>query len=226
MKSVVMIGATGAVGGHVVRTLCGMPDVVRLTLLGRRPVVGLQGDTVTQKIVDVSDPESYEPELRGHDVAICTLGVGEPSKVSRGEFVRVDKTFVLGFAASCRRVGVTHFEILGSVGANPRSRSFYLRTKGELEEALMALGFEHLSIFRPSMILTPTNRYGVAQAVTLAVWPRLDPLLVGPLRKYRGIPVDVLGRAIALNLRSPVVSVEVLQWAEIKTIASGRATVQ
>jgi len=63
--------------------------------------------------------------------------------------------------------------LLSSVGISPKSKSFFLRTKGELVEALKALNFERLSIFMPSMILTPTNRYGFSQALTLAVWPKL-----------------------------------------------------
>jgi len=223
MGSVVMLGATGAVGGHVVRTLDGMQDVSSMTLLGRRRVAGIPGEKADQKVVDVFDPTSYESALSGHDSGICTLGVGEPSKVSREDFVRIDKMAVLLFAESCRRAGVRHFQLLGSVGANPRSRSFYLRTKGELERALRDLGFERLSIFRPSMILTPTNRYGFTQAVALAVWPRLASILVGGLRKYRGISVDALGRAMALNFRSPSTGVEILHWDEIDALARDAA---
>ncbi|WP_372755861.1 hypothetical protein [Labilibaculum sp.] len=50
------------------------------------------------------------------------------------------------------------------------------------------------------MILTPTNRYGIAQAITLKVWPILKPLFIGGLRKYRGVPVNVLGQAMAKNI--------------------------
>lgn len=219
LGKVVMVGATGAVGGQVVNTLLEMSDVTSMTLLGRRLLEGVGANKVSQSVIDVFDPRSYESVLRGHDAAICTLGVGEPSKVSREEFVRVDKTAVLTFAASCRRAGVRHFQLLGSVGANPRSKSFYLRTKGELEEELRALGFERLSLFRPSMILTPENRYGVTQALALAIWPRLRPILVGRLRKYRGIPVEELGRAIALNLRTETIGPEVLDWDAIDRLA-------
>lgn len=217
--SVVQIGATGAVGGHVATTLSLMADVARMTLLGRRPVEGLTSLKVDQAVIDVFDTGSYERMLAGHDAAICTLGIGEPSKVSRDEFVKIDKTAVLAFARACRRADVRHFELLGSVGADPKSRSFYLRTKGDLEEELRALEFPRLSLFRPSMILTPTNRYGVSQAVTLAVWPLLTPVLAGPLRKLRGIPVERLGRAMALNLRGQTEGVEVLHWDAIEARA-------
>lgn len=62
---------------------------------------------------------------------------------------------MLAFLQACKQAGVEHFELLGSVGANAKPSNFYLRTKGELEEGLKALGFARLSLFRPSMILTP-----------------------------------------------------------------------
>jgi len=216
--SVVMIGATGAVGGTVVKTLSAMPEVTRLTLLGRRPVEGVSG-TVVQKTVDVFDPKSYAEHLAGHDTAICTLGVGTRKGMSHEEFVRIDKTCVLDFAAACKQAGVQHFELLGSVGANANSPSPFLRTKGELEDGLKALGFKRLSLFRPSMILTPTNRYGLQQALVLAIWPMLMSLLVGGLRPYRGIRLDQLGRAMALNIRGDKNGTEVLFWDDFVALA-------
>lgn len=79
-------------------------------------------------------------------------------------------------------------------------------------EELKELGFKRLSVFQPSMILTPTNRYGLSQAITLKVWPLLTPLLFGGLRKYRGIAVEKLGRAIAQNITTKETGVESLQW--------------
>lgn len=211
-RSVVMMGATGAVGGHAARRLLEMPGVERLTLLGRRPAEGLEGAKLAQHVVDVSDPESYRAHLAGHTTAVCTLGVGEPSKVTREHFVAIDKTAVLAFASACCESGVEHFELLSSVGVSSGSRSFYLRTKGELEDGLEALGFDRLSLFHPSMILTPTNRYGASQAVALAIWPLLRPVLLGGLRRFRGVPVETLGRAIAENVVTRGAGSEVLEW--------------
>src|SRR5215218_3210558 len=163
-KSVVMLGATGAVGNHTARTLAGLPELTRLSLLGRRPVEGLAGGAIEQHVIDILAPSSYRDLLAGHDTAICTLGVGEPSKMSTAEFVRIDRDAVLDFASACKQAGVRHFELLSSAGASSTSALFYLRTKGQLEEGLKALGFERLSLFQPSMILTPTNRYGLLQA--------------------------------------------------------------
>jgi uncharacterized protein YbjT (DUF2867 family) len=217
--SVVMLGATGAVGAQTVAALQAMPQLQRLTLLSRRALPKLDAPHTHQHIVDVVQPASYCQHLAGHHTAICTLGVGEPSKVTHNELVRVDKDAVIAFATACRAANIKHFELLSAVAADPKSRSFYLRTKGELGDALVGLGFERLSIFQPSMILTPTNRYGLSQALTLKFWPLLHPLLRGSATKYRGIRIETLGTAIAANLLTSGRGAEILHWSEFVALA-------
>ena len=218
-RKIIMIGHTGAVGSQVSRALARHPDVRQLTLLGRRTQQRFTEEIVTQEIVDLMDPPSYQTHLSGHDTAICTLGIGEPSKVSKETFVRVDKTAVIDFATACKKAGVSHFELLGSVATSPTSPLFYLRTKGELIDELKALSFERLSIFQPSMILTPENRYGFSQALTLTFWPWLHPFLMGPLRKYRGVKVARLGQAMANHAFTDGSGHEVLEWDAFASLA-------
>jgi uncharacterized protein YbjT (DUF2867 family) len=187
-------------------------------LLGRKTIPNINSDFVHQNKISISDTISYQKYIDGHTTAICTLGVGEPSKMSKEEFVKIDKIAVLDFAIECKKVGIKHFELLASVGINPKSASYYLRTKGELVEELKVLNFERLSIFQPSMILTPTNRYGIAQAITLKVWPLLNPLFIGSLHKYRGISVNDLGQAMAKNIFKEGKAYEILQWDEFHSI--------
>jgi uncharacterized protein YbjT (DUF2867 family) len=228
--SVVMLGASGAVGGQVVSSLLAMPQLAKLTLLGRREI-DLPADAshlarrahhcvIKQHLVDVGAPESYAAFIPGHNAAVCTLGVGQPSKMSHSEFAHIDKDLVIAFATLCKQSGVRHFELLGAVGANAQSRSFYLRIKGELKDALTALDFERLSVFQPSMILTPTNRYGLSQALTLATWPALSHLMVGPMRKFRGVRVETLGAAMAHNLATRGAGLETLHWDAFTRLAS------
>lgn len=218
-RTAVMMGATGAVGGEVVRALLGDANLETLTLLGRRSVADLQDERVQQHHVDIFSADSYADHLAGHETAICTLGVGEPSKISKEEFLKIDKHAVLEFANACAKAGIKRFALLSSVGASPKSRTFYLRSKGELEHELQQLGFEQVSLFRPSMILTPTNRYGVMQAITLKVWPALSRLFFGSLRKLRGIKVRDLGTAIARKSLSGDHGNEILYWPEIVALS-------
>jgi uncharacterized protein YbjT (DUF2867 family) len=214
-RNVVILGATGAVGGEVLQTLVAMPEVSAITVLTRRPLPAPLNPKIIQHIVDVFDPASYAPHLAHHNIAICTFGVGQPTKGSPEEFIRVDKTAVLDFAQACRAENISHFELLGSVAADATSRTFYLKTKGELRDAIAALNFERFSTFQPSVILTPTNRYGLNQAITLAVWPVVSHILLGPLKKYRGIRVEVLGAAIARNILTSGQGDEILHYQQI-----------
>ncbi|WP_208021475.1 Rossmann-fold NAD(P)-binding domain-containing protein [Flavicella sediminum] len=218
--SVVILGSTGAVGGEVLKALLKMPEVGKITSLGRSKVSSVKAEHFSQFSIAVFEPETYKDLLVHHDTAICTLGVGEPSKVSKEDFIKIDKLAVLDFAKACKQAGVKHFELLASVGISAKSSSFYLRIKGELVEELKALNFESLSVFQPSMIITPTNRYGFSQALTLAVWPVISKLFFGKLKKYRGIAVEKLGRAMAVHTIKNSSGTTFLTWDDFHKLQS------
>ncbi len=210
--NVILIGATGAVGSHVLAALAVLPEVEAITVLARRKPDAAPAAKVSWHVVDVLDAASYAALLPGHHAAICTLGVGQPSKASREEFRRVDHDAVLAFAQACRLAGVERLELLGSVAANPASSNVYLKSKGELREAIARLGFQRFTTFQPSMLLTPTNRYGLSQGILLVIWPVISPLLFGPLRRYRGISVAALGAAMARHILTPGQGNEIFHW--------------
>ena len=210
--SIVMMGASGEVGGEVVKELITKDHISMITLLGRRNIEELKNEKIEQKVIDVTLPNTYEDFISQQDVAICTLGVGQPSKVSKEDFIKIDKTAVLDFARTCKEKGVGHFQLLASVGIDENASSFFLRSKGELVKDLEAMEFNRLSIFQPSMILTPKNRYGLMQGIILKLWPLLKPLFFGPMRKYRGIQSSQLGMAMAGNVMTTKQGTEFLFW--------------
>jgi uncharacterized protein YbjT (DUF2867 family) len=209
---VVVLGATGAVGGEALKELERMPEIGKIAVLARRAADRPLGPKTTWHVVDVLDANSYSQHLPKYYCAICTLGVGQPSKVSREEFRKVDHDAVIAFATACKAAGIEHFALLGSVAASATSSNFYLKSKGELRDGISALGFRRFSVFQPSMLLTPANRYGLMQGIMLATWPLLGPLLQGPLKKYRGIRVETLGRAMARRLVTQGSGMEIVHW--------------
>ncbi|MFK7810442.1 MAG: NAD(P)H-binding protein [Saprospiraceae bacterium] len=217
---IVMMGATGAVGSEVVNTLLEIPELDQLTLLGRRDLEGVKSPKLQQYHIDIFDPETYSSLLDGHHTAICTLGVGQPSKMGKDQFLKIDKNAVYDFAKACKTANLSHFELLASVGIDSKSSSFYLRSKGELVESIDELNFERFSVFKPSMILTPTNRYGFTQGVTLAVWPVIDKLFFGGLKKYKGVKVSQLGEAMARNVFIENKGVEYFTWESFQRLSN------
>lgn len=217
-KTIAFLGATGAVGMETLKVLLKSDKVESIVHFGRNNV-SIQDQKINFKKVDVNNAESYGDNLQNCTIAICTFGVGQPTKISKEEFIKIDKDAVLIFAKKCKQQGVKHFELLASVGINAASKSYYLRTKGELVEELKKLDFERLSIFQPSMILTPTNRYGFMQGVVLKVWPKLNFLLQGKSKKYRGIKVEELGAALANNaMNESEEKLEILTWEHFQRL--------
>lgn len=160
--------------------------------------------------------EELEPTAaamgRGASVAFSTLGVGQPRKVSREELWQVDVGYNATFAQGCRSAGIRHFSLLGAVGTDPASRSYYLRTKAKAEKAITAQGFKRASFFRPSLLVTREIRYGLQDRVTQALFPRISRWL--PPR-WHEIRVEELARAMRLNAeRAPTAPVEILHYPE------------
>ena len=125
---------------------------------------------------------------------MCALGTTICRAGSQAAFIKVDHDYVVAFASLGRALGVRHFGLVTSVGASPAARAFYLRTKGEAEEGVKALGYERLDIARPSFLIGERKETRSGEGWGIRISKLLAPLLVGPLtsidpsrpRRWRG----------------------------------------
>ncbi len=219
----VVVGATGAVGSALVRELLASSACDGIVALTRRPMDDERADAKLRgHIVDFDRLEVATTELAaGCTVAFCTMGVGQPRKVSRDDVWRIDVEYAGAFARGAASAGIRHISLLSSVDANANSRNPYLRMKAAAERAVMDAGIARTSLFRPSVLQTREIRYGLQDRLTQALFPPLARLLPVPAR-YRAIPVDDLARAMRLNAereRSP--GVEVLEYSQFQALLSG-----
>lgn len=218
----VVTGATGAVGSALVAELLASPRCNGVTALVRRDSSNLKllPGAREKLVVSLVETHRLESETSAalsfsppHRVAFCTLGVGQPRKVSREEHRRVDVDYVVAFARACRSAGIQHFSLLTSVGADAHSRSHYLRVKGDVEQAVRELGFPRTSFFRPSLLVTRELRYGLQDRITQATFPLISRFL--PAR-FHEIRVEDVARAMRLDAeRDAPYGVRVLEYPEM-----------
>jgi len=194
MRTALLAGASGLVGGFLLRQLLDSPEYGRVIVLIRRPLE-LTHPKLAAVLVDFSDLGKIGADLRCDD-AFCCLGTTIKRAGSRAAFRAVDHTAVLAFAWLAQRNGAERFFVVSSLGANAQSRIFYNRVKGETEEALEVLGFRTLAIFRPSLLLGPRPKPRLGERIGAAILWVAEPLMVGGLRKYRSIPAEVVARAM------------------------------
>lgn len=157
-KSVLLLGATGLVGGECLKRLAADPAFGNVVALTRRPLAAPLSPKVENRLVDFHEPSTFEPYLKV-DAVVCALGTTIKKAGSQAAFRNVDYAYPLAFARAARASGASHFLLVTSMGADPHSRTFYLRVKGEVEDAISSLAYPSLSIFRPSLLLGPREEF-------------------------------------------------------------------
>lgn len=189
---VLLAGATGLVGRQVYAAIGAETHI-----LSRKPLDGLP-DNVAQH---VADPAKWPEIVAGLkvDVAISCLGTTwKKSGRDTAAFRAVDHDLVLAFAVAAKLAGAKHFITVSSVGASARARGFYLRTKGETEDALAAMEFARLDILRPGLLLgARTGDPRLAEGFGMILSPLTNLLTPQRYSKFKAIPAVTVAAAIA-----------------------------
>ena len=154
MKAIV-IGATGATGKSLLPLLAAHSEIERIDCFGRR-----HPEFTHQKLnshqIDFSKPDDWREKVQG-DVLFACLGTTLKAAGSKEAQWAIDYEANLEFAKAARENGVNTLVLVSASGANSASRLFYQRMKGELEQALIALNFPLLIIFRPPLLIRPNS---------------------------------------------------------------------
>jgi len=194
MRIALIAGASGLVGGELLRALLAAPEYDRVIALGRQSL-DCEHPKLRSVQVNFAALDQIVGELGCTD-AFCCLGTTIKQAGSPEAFRAVDQTAVLAFAWLAQRHGAESFLVISSLGAHAQSRVFYSRVKGEMEAALAVLGFKYLAIFQPSLLVGPRVPPRFGEKVVACMLGLATPLLRGPLRKYRVIPAAVVARAM------------------------------
>lgn len=182
-------GSTGLVGGECVRQLAIEPGIAAIRALVRRqPPAGTFPAGVEIVVADFDRIEDRADRF-AVDHLFCALGTTIRKAGSRPAFRRVDYDYPLGVARLALERGATHFLLVSSMGADPASRFFYSRTKGEVERAINGLGYRAVTIVRPSFLLG--DRTESRPMETLGRWlGRLAPA------SYRSVHASTVAAAL------------------------------
>lgn len=190
MSQILIAGASGLIGRALVRQL-GAGHT--LTLLCRKP-----GEPAPDRHwLPVDFERLDEVALPAPiDLAFCCLGTTRKDAGSDAAFRRVDHDYVLAFAALARSHGCRRLIVISSLGANPSSPALYPRTKGEMEQALLAQEWQRLALLRPAMLLGDRQPPRKSEQFFQALYPLVKPLLRGKLRRWRAIEASQVARAM------------------------------
>ena len=199
-KTAAIVGSTGLIGGKLLELLLydNYFNVIRVIV--RRPVE-FNNPAVRVIVIDFSDEISFKSALSGCDALFCAVGTTQ-KKVNgdRAAYYKVDYDIPVNAARFCKETGSPVFLLVSSVGADSKSKNFYLKLKGEVEDKVREMKIDSVSVFRPSMLLGKRNEYRFTEEVAKAISAPLS--LIFP-SKYKPIKAEnVAGAMIAASKKA------------------------
>lgn len=217
MPTALVAGATGLIGRRLVRLLIESDDYDRVHLLVRRPT-GITDDRLVEHAIDFDKLPDAGEDVGSVDHAFCALGTTIRTAGSREAFRRVDHDYVVAFAKLARDLGAQQFAVVSSLGADPDTRSFYLRVKGETERDLEALGLPRLVILRPSLLTGDRDEFRPGEKVSQLLLGITSPLLVGRLGRIRPVSDEQVARAMLGSVKNEGPAVWVIESEDIRSV--------
>lgn len=193
-KTALLVGATGLVGNYLLFKLLQDGRYGTVRSLVRKPM-HLKHGRLDERVVNF---DALKPEdCAGTDDVFCCLGTTIRQAGSQEAFKKVDFQYPLDVANLALKGGAKQYLLVTSLGADPKSRVFYSRVKGELEDAVAGLGYGSFHVFRPSMLLGKRKEFRLGESIGKAVMVLLTPVLMLPgLRRYAGIPAGKVANAM------------------------------
>lgn len=188
-------GASGLVGGQLLSLLLNSPYYARVHALSRRPLM-FDHPRLANRVVRFE--ASLQAQLKGLQCqdAFCCLGTTIRDAGGQAAFRAVDLDLVLEFAHLALGCGAQRLVVVSAVGANKASKNFYLRVKGEMEQALEDVNFRALDIMQPSLLLGARRNPRLLELAGQVAMRLLNPLLLGGWSRLRAIPAATVAAAM------------------------------
>ena len=174
MKHSIIAGATGLVGNNILHQLAARGD--RPVGLARRPIKDMP---VNAQLLEINFEQFLiNGELPQCDHFYLCLGTTIKTAGSRDAFRAVDFEYSLAVAKKAIQAGATGISLVSSVGADASSKNFYLKTKGQLEEAIKSLGFSSINIYRPGILMGDRPESRLLEGLGKIVFQVIDRLAI------------------------------------------------
>lgn len=215
--SALVAGSTGLVGNHLVKLLVQSGKFAEIKVLVRTGSNYINSEVFVVE-VDFDHLAKYKDQLQS-DVFFCCLGTTIKKAGSKDNFYKVDFTYPHELAKIAIELGASQFNIITALGASSKSTFFYNRVKGDIEDALTKLEFQNLNIFRPSLLLGKRNENRLGEQIGSIISRTLNPVLIGRLRKYRGIQAEVVARAMLSVSLKKLTGVQIFESDTIQALA-------
>lgn len=200
-KTAVVLGATGLTGNLLLKELLNDAHFTRVTLFSRKPI-GFTHPKLKEHVIDVLHLKKSGHLFKG-DIVFCCIGTTRSKTPNRELYRAIDYGIPVNAAELCVLNGINTFIVVSALGADAKSAIFYNKTKGEMEERVLALNIKKTHILQPALIGGNRKEKRIVEWSFKWFMKLIDPFLVGSLRKYRSISPHVIARCMLWLSKNP-----------------------
>ena len=201
-KTAVVFGATGLVGRQLAGLLLKDTDYQKVILVVRHPIKTETPRLEQIELADFTRLDSVKDLLKATEY-YCCIGTTIKKAGTKSAFRHIDFEIPVMIAKLAEAMNVGRLAVISSIGADARSSSFYLKTKGEMEEEVRNSFHGHLIIFRPSLLMGKRGEFRFGESAAILFMRVFGWLFAGPLRKYKGVDAADVARAMISVISGP-----------------------
>lgn len=196
MKKVLVIGATGLVGNHLLDVLEEEHPKTEIIALTRRKITGGSGNVAWEKVDFSKWEEQVDEHFQSVDAVFVAIGTTKAKTPDEAKYAFIDRDIPAMAAQSAVAHNVPYFSVISSVGADAQSNNFYLRTKGEMEKLIREAKIQRTLILRPGFLKGDRKEFRLGERIGGALLWFFGPVLPSKWRKYKGIKARTVARAL------------------------------
>lgn len=193
-KTAIILGASGLTGGLLLEKLINDDRYDTIKLFSRSRIEGLP-NKVHQHIGNLLELDQFKNEFTADEV-YCCIGTTAKKTPDKKLYKDIDYGIPVAAAKLAKENGISTYLVVSAMGANKKSKVFYNRTKGEMEQDVVNQGIPNTSILRPSLIGGERDEQRMLEKIGLVVFKAIQPLFFGPLKKYKIINAETIAQAM------------------------------
>ena len=194
MKTALLFGAYGLVGGHLLNELIKENYYSKIKIFVRsEPKISDPKIEIIR--TDFNNLQNHKEDIKGDDCFFC-IGTTKKNSPDKNEYKKVELEVPKQIAQIAKSNSVNSFVFISSGYADPKSSGDYLKFKGQVEEELKRLNFTKLGIMRPSFLMGNRKEKRIGEKIGILVFKLLSPLLLGPLKKMKPINSEIVAKAM------------------------------
>ena len=194
MKTAIVFGSTGLIGGHLVNQLIQDNYYTKIKIFVRSQT-SINNEKVEVINIDFNNLGNHKTEITGDDCFFC-IGTTKQNSPNKNDYQKVELDIPKEIAQIAKANLVKSFIFISSIYANPNSSGNYVKFKGLVEEELKRLNFSKLGILRPSFLMGKRKENRVGEKIGILTFNALAPLLLGPFQKMRPISSEIVAKAM------------------------------